>query len=49
MNTLMMRPYLGKSDIKAIADLVNTCDPVGQLDKDKSVSDLEIDSEQPIF
>ena len=49
MNTLMMRPYLGKSDIKAIADLVNTCDPVGQLDKDKSVADLEMEIEQPFF
>ncbi|NTW21775.1 MAG: GNAT family N-acetyltransferase [Nostocales cyanobacterium W4_Combined_metabat2_030] len=49
MTTLMMRPFLGKTDLKAIADLVNTCDPIGQLDKDTSVAELEMQLEQPFF
>lgn len=49
MTTLMMRPFLGKTDLKAMADLVNTCDPVGQLDEDTSVAELEMQLEQPFF
>jgi mycothiol synthase len=47
MTTLIMRPYLGKTDLKAIADLVNVCDPAGQVDKDLSVTDLQIQLNNP--
>jgi len=35
-----MRPYAGEADLEAIANLINACDAVDQLDEGISVSEL---------
>ncbi|MBD1939273.1 GNAT family N-acetyltransferase [Microcoleus sp. FACHB-68] len=49
MTVLIRRPYSGKTDLKAIAELVNTCETVGQLDKDTSVAHLPLQLDEPSF
>lgn len=41
MMTLTMRPYAGESDLQAIADLINACEAVDQLDEGISIPELQ--------
>lgn len=47
MVTLTMRPYRGETDLQAIADLINTCEAVDQLDEGASVSELRLKFDAP--
>ena len=47
MLTLTMRPYAGDADLKAIANLINTCEAVDQLDEGTSVSELQLQFDEP--
>ena len=47
MITLTMRPYGGEADLEAIANLINACDAVDQLDEGISVSELRQEFDEP--
>jgi len=47
MITLTMRPYAGDADLEAIANLINTCEAVDQLDEGTSVSELQQQFDEP--
>ncbi len=47
MLTLTMRPYAGDADLEAIANLINTCEAVDQLDEGTSVSELQQQFDEP--
>jgi len=47
MLTLTMRPYAGDAALKAIANLINACEAVDQLDKGTSVSELQQQFDEP--
>lgn len=47
MITTKMRPYLGEADLKAIANLVNACETIDQLDSGTSVSELRQNFDEP--
>lgn len=47
MSILKTRPYLGESDRKAIAEFVNACEPIGQIDKDTSICELQQQIDSP--
>jgi ribosomal protein S18 acetylase RimI-like enzyme len=42
-----MRPYAGDADLEAIANLINTCEAVDQLDEGTSVSELQQQFDEP--
>lgn len=44
---LTMRPYAGETDLQAIADLINACEAVDQLDEGTSVSELRLEFDSP--
>jgi hypothetical protein len=37
-----MRSYGGEADLQAIADLINTCEAVDQMDEGTSVSEFSV-------
>lgn len=41
MKTLIMRPYVGETDLQAIAHLINTCEAIDQLNRGTSVPELQ--------
>ncbi len=47
MMTLTMRPYAGEADLEAIANLINACEAVDQLDEGISVSELRQEFDDP--
>ncbi|MEQ9548906.1 MAG: hypothetical protein RIM23_04720 [Coleofasciculus sp. G3-WIS-01] len=47
MTTLTMRPYGGKTDLDAIAHLINTCETVDQLEEGTSVTELKQSFDDP--
>ncbi len=47
MITLTMRPYGGEADLEAIANLINACEVVDQLDSGTSVPELRQSLEEP--
>jgi hypothetical protein len=47
MITLTMRPYGGEADLEAIANLINACEIVDQLDSGTSVPELRQSLEEP--
>ncbi|MEQ8996501.1 MAG: GNAT family N-acetyltransferase [Coleofasciculus sp. B1-GNL1-01] len=56
MNSITRRPYRGEIDLDAIANLINTCETVDQLEEGTSVTELQqsfddpfIDKERDLF
>ena len=47
MLTLTMRPYAGNADLEAIANLINACEAVDQLDEGTSVSEVQQQFDEP--
>jgi len=56
MSSITRRPYQGETDLDAIANLINTCETVAQLEEGTSVTELQqsfddpfIDKERDLF
>ena len=47
MSIITRRPYRGETDLDAIANLINTCETVDQLEEGTSVTELKQSFDDP--